>query len=231
LTVAIGRLDLRSGEYVRLEKLLQRYPFVYHMAEVGTWPSIQQRGLLSTTASLDALSIAGAQRTALESSYRPEMTHLRIGAPDDIVLRDQRPMPPNRLVQALPKGVTTEQWYRLINSKVFFWVSPERLGRLLRSYGAFEHDVLQVNTASLLDAHFARTSLCHMNSGNTLPIPHHRDETIFKRIPDYPVNSVGTPLKEVVELVVEYSVPDIANHVVNVTRVKGDIQLGVVWSR
>lgn len=216
---------------MQLEKLLQRYPYVYHMAEVGTWPSIQERGLLSTTASLDALGIAGAQRTALESAYRPEMSHLRPGAADDIVLRDQRPMPPNRLAQALPDGLTTEQWYRLINSKVFFWVSPERLGRLLRSYGASEHDVLRVDTASLLDAHFARTWLCHMNSGNTLPIPHYRDETIFKRIPDYPVNRVGTPLKEVVELVVDYSVPDIENHVIDVTRVQGDAQLGIVWKR
>ena len=140
-------------------------------------------------------------------------------------------MPPNRLAQALPDGLTTEQWYRLINSKVFFWVSPERLSRLLRSYGASQHDVLRVDTASLLDAHFARTWLCHMNSGNTLPIPHYRDETIFKRIPDYPVNRVGTPLKEVVELVVDYSVPDIANHVVDVTRVQGDAKLGIVWKR
>jgi hypothetical protein len=216
---------------VQLEKLLQRYPFVYHMAEVGTWPSIQRRGLLSTTASLDALGIAGAQRAALESAYRPEMSHLRPGGADDIVLRDQRPMPPRRLVQALPDGVTTEQWYRLINGKVFFWVSPERLGRLLRSYATSQHDVLRVETASLVDAHLARTWLCHMNSGNTLPIPHYRDESIFKRIPDYPVNSVGTPLKAVVELVVDYSVPDIANHVVDVTRVKGDIQLDVIWSR
>ena len=216
---------------MQLEKLLQRYPYVYHMAEVGTWPSIHERGLLSTTASLDALGFAGAQRAALESAYRPEMSHLRPGAADDIVLRDQRPMPPNRLARALPDGLTTEQWYRLINSKVFFWVSPERLGRLLRSYGASEHDVLRVDTASLLDAHFARTWLCHMNSGNTLPIPHYRDETIFKRIPDYPVNRVGTPLKEVVELVVDYSVPDIENHVVDVTRVQGDAQLGIVWKR
>ncbi|WP_282295736.1 hypothetical protein [Stenotrophomonas sp. PS02289] len=216
---------------MQLEKLLQRYPYVYHMAELGTWPSIQQRGLLSTTASLDALGIAGTQRTAFESAYRPEMSHLSPGAADDIVLRDQRPMPPNRLAQALPVGLTTEQWYRLINNKVFFWVSPERLGRLLRSYGDSLHDVLRVDTASLLSAHFARTWLCHMNSGNTLPIPHYRDETIFKRIPDYPVNRVGTPVKEVVELVVDYSVPDIANHVVDVSRVQGDTHLGVVWKR
>jgi hypothetical protein len=215
---------------VQLEKLIERYPYVYHMAEAGTWPSIQQRGLLSTTAALDALGIKGARRDELEGAYRPDMLSLNPGGANDIVLRDQRPMPPNRLAQALPAHLTTEQWYRIINNKVFFWVSQERLGRLLRSYEHQVHDVLRVNTASLLDSHFARTWLCHMNSGNTLPIPHWRDETVFKRIDDYPVNSVGKPTKEVVELVVDYSVPDIAQHVIDVTRVQGDETQGVIWT-
>ena len=212
-----------------LEKLIERYPYVYHMAEAGTWPSIQQRGLLSTTAALDVLGVSGAQREVLEGAHRPAMFSLHPGAPDNIVLRDQRPMPPGRLAQALPPHITTEQWYRLINSKVFFWVSTERLSRLLNSYDAYEHDVLRVDTASLLGAHAARTFLCHMNSGNTLPIPHFRDPSIFKRIEDYPVNSAGTPTKEVVELVVDYAVPDIARHVVEVSSVQGNQHLGVIW--
>lgn len=212
-----------------LEKLIAKYPFVYHMAEAGTWPSIQQRGLLSTTAALDALGVNGAMRDRLESNHRPEMQSLHPGSSDDIVLRDQRPMPPARLSQALPPHVTPEQWYRLINSKVFFWVSAERLGRLLRSYGGHQHDVLKVATASLLNAHEAKTSLCHMNSGNTLPIPHWRDPSIFKRISDYPVNRAGNPIKEVVELVVDYSVPDISAHVVAVTRMQGDQSFGTIW--
>lgn len=199
------------------------------MAQAESWPSIQQRGLLSTTASLDALQISGARRQELEGAHRPTMLSLSPGSPQDIVLRDQQPMPPSRLAQALPPHITTEQWYRLINGKVFFWVSAERLGRLLRSYRVHQHDVLRVDTASLLSVHAASTSLCHMNSGNTLPIPHWRDLDAFKRIPDYPVNRAGNPVKEVVELVVDYAVHDIARHVVDVTRVQGDQQLGVTW--
>lgn len=156
---------------------------------------------------------------------------LRPGHADDIVLRDQRPMPPGRLRHALPPELTPERWYELINSKVFFWVSSERLGRLLRSYGTVQHDVLRVDTASLLANHADRTWLCHMNSGNTWPIPHRRDAEIFKRIPDYPVNNAGNPAKEVVELVIDYAVPDIANHVVDVRRMRADEVLGIVWSR
>lgn len=216
---------------VLLDKLIERYPYVYHMADADTWMSIQRRGLLSATAALDTLGVAGALRVRLESGHRPEMTSLHPGHADDIVLRDQRPMPPDRLRHALPPALTPEQWYELINSKVFFWVSPERLGRLLRSYRNAQHDVLRVDTASLLANHADRTWLCHMNSGNTWPIPHRRDVDIFKRIPDYPANSLGNPIKEVVELVIDYAVPDIVNHVVDVRRMQGDEVLSIVWRR
>lgn len=210
-------------------QLIDRYPRIYHVAGAGTWPSIQQRGLLSTSAALDALGIAGARREAIEGGHRPAMLSLNPGAPDDIVLRDQGPMPPSRLARALPPDVSAEHWYRLINAKVFFWVSPERLGRLLRSYGDQPHEVLRVDTASLLDVHATKVSLCHMNSGNTLPFPLPRDPSIFRRIADYPVKRTGAPVKEVVELVVDYAVPDIAHHVLDVARMQGDQHMGVIW--
>jgi hypothetical protein len=216
---------------VLIEKLVERYPYTYHMAEANTWTSIRRRGLLSATAALDALKVSGARRTQLESDHRPEMLSLHPGHADDIVLRDQRPMPPGRLRHALPPDLSPKEWYQLISNTVFFWVSKERLGRLLRSYGTEEHDVLEVDTASLVGSHADRTWLCHMNSGNTWPIPHRRDTSIFKRIPDYPVNRSGRPTKEVVELVIDYSVPDITSHVVNVTRMRGDEVLGTVWRR
>ncbi|UUF01494.1 hypothetical protein NDY25_16315 [Xanthomonas hortorum pv. pelargonii] len=132
-----------------LSKLIDRYPRVYHMAQAGSWPSIQARGLFSTTGALDSLGVEGDRRTHFEAEHRPEMASLRPHSPDDIVLRDQKPMPPGRLAHALPAHVTPEQWYRLINGKVFFWAERERLLRLLNSYGEFEHDVLTIDTASL----------------------------------------------------------------------------------
>lgn len=231
MTDATGQRALALGDHVLLNRLIDRYPYVYHMAQVGTWPSIQQHGLLSTSAALDLVGIQGTRRSVVESAHRPEMLSLLPGMPDDIVLRDQKPMPPGRLRHALPKHVTPEEWYRLINGKVFFWVSKERLGRLLRSYGELEHDVLTIDTASLLSSQGSNVWLCHMNSGNTWPIPHRRDIDIFKRLPDYPVNTRGNPTKEVVELVVDYAVPDIANHVLEVNRIKGDVALSAVWRR
>jgi hypothetical protein len=70
-------------------------------------------------------------------------------------------------------------------------------------------------------AHAQRVWLCSMNSGNTFPLPHPRGLSSFCRIGDYPTGKRGLPRKRVVELAVDYSIPDIAMHVVEVVRMKG----------
>lgn len=215
---------------MNLEKLIELYPRVYHMAERGTWGSIQQRGLMSTTAVLDHLEVADGERARFESEYRSQKMDVRADHPSNIVLRDQKPMPEGRLLQALMNGTTPRQWYELINDKVFFWVEEERLHRLLgaRDYRTLEHDVLTLNSAEFIPAYAEKIWLCHMNSGNTWPIPHRRDAEIFHRIADYPVKPSGKPVKNVVELVVDYSVPNIADYVVEVRRMRGDEVLKVI---
>lgn len=214
-----------------LETLFEMYPKLYHMAEAGTWESIQRRGLLSTSAVLDLFNLKGNQRNAYEVEHRSEMLSVPHRQREQIVLRDQKPMPPGRLRLALTDGTTPEQWYQLINGKVFFWAEHHRLLRLLNAYGRDEHDVLILDTRSLVTAHLENVWLCHMNSGNTLPIPHHRGVHIFKRIQDYPVKRGGKPVKDVVEVLVDRGVPDISEHTLKVLRMQRDQVLGQIWER
>lgn len=210
--------------------LISLYPKLYHMAEANSFSNILRIGLLSTVATLDRLDIRGDDRFLLESSQRSEKVYLGSQAQGNIVLRDQKPMPAARLVTALEDGISARQWYEIINSKVFFWTQSERLHKLLnaRAYRAYEHDVFTIDTASLINAHANSVWLCHMNSGNTFPMPSRRGHQTFKRINDYPVNSAGNPIKKVAELVVDYSVPDIADHVLEIHRMKGSEVLGVL---
>ncbi|WEX14249.1 hypothetical protein P2T68_27080 [Pseudomonas sp. G11] len=213
-----------------LNKLIELYPRVYHMAEHGAWDSIRTHGLMSATAVLDHLAIEGGDRARFESEHRNQKMDVRAGHPSNIVLRDQKPMPEGRLIQALTHGTTPRQWYELINHKVFFWAEEQRLHRLLgaRDYRRLEHDVLTLDSATFIPAYAEAIWLCHMNSGNTWPMPHRRDTEIFRRIPDYPVRRSGKPIKTVVELVVDYSVPNIAEYVVEVRRMRGSEVLEVI---
>lgn len=214
-----------------LETLFEMYPKLYHMAEAGTWESIQQRGLLSASAVLDLFNLEGNQRNAYEAEYRREMLSVPHGQPEQIILRDQRPMPPERLRRALTDGTTPEQWYQLINGKVFFWAEHHRLLRLLNAYGRDEHDVLILDTRSLVTAHLQNVWLCHMNSGNTLPIPHYRGVHIFKRIRDFPTKQNGKPEKAVVEVLVDRGVSDVAEHTLAVLRMQGNQVIRQIWDR
>lgn len=215
---------------MNVEKLIELYPRVYHMAERGAWDNIRAHGLMSTTAVLDHLKVQGVDRARFESEHRDQKMDVRAGHPSNIVLRDQKPMPEGRLLQALTDGTTPQQWYELINEKVFFWVEEERLHRLLgaRDYRNLEHDVLTLNSAELVQAYADKIWLCHMNSGNTWPIPHRRGTEVFRRIADYPVKTSGRPAKAVVELVVDYAVPNIADYVLEVRRMKGSEVLGII---
>ncbi len=205
------------------EDLCRLYPRLYHMAEVGSWPSILQHGLLSSNEVARRAKLPAQAEFLLRRSHRPHKVNVFVPGIGDVVLRDQIPMAPERLIKALPHDVAPEDWYELINDRVFFWATEDRLLRLLegRSYRAHEHDVLTLDTRSLVNAHWDSIWLCHMNSGNTFPMPVARGREAFVPGGDYPLNKAGRPVKPVVEVTVLQAVPHIRNHVMHVRRMRG----------
>lgn len=195
------------------------------MAEVGSWPSIKERGLLSTRATLDLAGVCGHARRRVESELRREKVTVPVPDQDAIVLRDQKPMSQKKLEKCLPEGITPAQWCRYLNRKVFFWATIKRLESLLnaRPYADLEHDVLTLDTASLVARHSERTRLCRMNSGSTTPYATPRNFSIFQSIEAYPVNAKGNPRREVAEVLVDHAVPDVADHVISVKRMRGSV--------
>jgi hypothetical protein len=107
---------------------------------------------------------------------------------------------------------------------VFFWLHPRRLDQLLnaRRNRGRPHDVLVVDTASLIAAHHQRIGLSAINSGATLyPGAPERGTRTFQTVENYPYaerRRRRTPQTAVVELAVAGGVPDIANHVLRVYR-------------
>jgi Family of unknown function (DUF7002) len=214
-------------------ELLSDCPTLYHMAEDGSWPSIRERGLLSTSALLDLYALTGPARVRIEARRRNAGVALeRTGLPRATV-RDQLPMDDAGLRRCLPAHLGPEDWYRLLNQKVFFWLTRERLIKLLKA-GAYRdrpHTVIEVCTRKLVAAHRQRIWFCPMNSGCTKPYPHPRDEQTFQRIPDYPYSYWRARRRRgerVVELAIDYSVPNITEFVTRVVRMQGSQELGTL---
>ncbi len=215
------------------EELIATYPRLYHMAHDGAWPAIEQHGLLSASALLDLYGVDGEQRFALESQRRPESVELQRQGLMGAVIRDQKPMRDHLLARCLLDELTPREWYQILNSRSFFWLSSERIWRLLRAraYREQPQTVLTIDTASLVAAHRERIWLTPINSGSTLFNPQPRGNDTFRRIADFPFQERSKRRKEdnVVELVVDHSVPDVAAHVLAVHRVQDDRIVEEIW--
>lgn len=215
--------------------LIARHPLLWHMAEDGSWPSIREHGLLSTSALLDLYGVTGTERGRLERERRPQsVTISKAGLPDAVV-RDQKPMSDSQLLKCLEDGLTPAQWYATLNTKTFFWVSRQRLDRLLgaRAYRGKPQVILTVDTASLVASACDRIRLCSINSGATLWVPQKRGLSTFRSIDDFPHELVAqrrAGQDAIVELVVEEGVPDVADHVIAVDRLVDGASTSI-WRR
>ncbi|MEX0300591.1 MAG: hypothetical protein AB3N28_16070, partial [Kordiimonas sp.] len=171
-----------------LEELIQGCPSLNHMAERHSWASIQEHGLLSTSALLDLYGVTGQERLEIEQTRRDRCIPITKDGLHQAVIRDQLPMDDKGLLRVLPPEVSPADWYRLLNSKVFFWLTKDRLFRLTdaRAYRDKEHDVLELDTRQLIEAYYDEIVLCPINSGCTKPYPAKRDYNSFLPIDKYP---------------------------------------------
>lgn len=218
-----------------LEELLTDCPTLYHMAEHGTWPNILRHGLLSTAALLDLYGIGGEQRTAIERERRSEGVDLMHSTLPRAVIRDQLPMDDKGLRRCLPPHLNPSDWYFLLNQKVFFWLTRQRLFILLNAgtYRDRPHDVIEVETRPLVETYREKIWLCPMNSGCTKPFPHARSEETFQRIVDYGYAERRRRKRRgerVVELAVDYAVPNVHDFVKRVVQMQGDRELQTIYT-
>jgi hypothetical protein len=187
------------------------------MAEDGSWEGIQELGLLSTTALLDKFEVGGERRFSIESARRPEMVRIEHPEHGVATIRDNKPMLESALRRCL-SGMEPQEWYETLNRWVFFWPDRERLLKLLgaRAYRDRPHLVLEVDTAELLRRHADSITLSPINSGATFTMnPAPRGRETFRRIAEHPAN------RPIVELAVDYAVPDVAELTVSVGRWHG----------
>lgn len=217
------------------EQFAVYYPRLYHMAEAGAWPSIERHGLLSTLALLDLFEVNGDRRRAILSDHRPESIRIMHPQHGAAVIRDQKPMRESALRTCL-RGMTPQQWYEILNSRVFFWVTGERVRTLLnaRAYRNREHTVITIETAALLARYADRMSLSPINSGSTIYKPQDRGDETFRSFDQYPFEDrrkLRGLRNAIAEAAVVYSVPDLREFVLRVENRKGDCSADVIYTR
>ena len=207
-----------------LEALLTLHPTLYHMTACGEWASIQNHGLLSTEALVSRSTLTGEDCDTILSTRRPRSIPLESDGGLRAVIRDQRPIDEQKLTTCLLDGLAPQDWHRLLNNKVFFWLDRSRVDGLLgaAAYRSAAHDIIEVDARRLIADYRNHIWLCPINSGSTLFNPQPRGRTTFARIEDYPFQDWAkrrrSRRKAVIELAVDHGIPDVNAYVRRVTR-------------
>lgn len=215
-----------------LDRFARLYPRLFHMAESGSWQSVREHGLLSTSALLDLYEVEGSKRREIESEWRPEGVSIQHPQHGTAVIRDQWPMPPQHLEAGLD-GIAPQQWYEFLNCKVFLWLSEERLMRMLnaRPYRGSAHDVLTLDTRSFVEAYVERIEVCPINSGFAMPMFGKVTPRSFESFEAIEQRAATGHLSGLAELTVEYAAPDAWQFVERVDAWRGKERLGTIWRR
>jgi hypothetical protein len=212
------------------QEFAARHPTLYHMAEQGSWDSIRSHGLLSTSALLDLFEVTGPERHAIESAHRPVSTQISHPHHGVAVIRDQKPMSETKLRSCLI-DLEPREWYELLNRKVFFWPTFERLTRLLgaRAYRNSPHVVIKVETSILLEQLLSKTTLSPINSGSTVFTAVSRGSGTFLPLSEYP--QAWWRARRLGEAAVDGGIPNILDMVTSVEEWEGSSKLRTVWRR
>ena len=206
---------------MRAEDLWRHYPVLYHIAWGGSWPNLEEHGLVSTKGLLQLYGKSHEEIAELTRARRAHWVPIDCPGRPQAVLRDQKPMTDEGLRRALPDSVEPWQWYELINSMVFFWPTKARLKTMISAsaYRNVKHDVLVVDCETLVRLEESNIRLSRMNSGCTKPMPHPRDMDLFKRFGDYPFPERPSPsvvAKAVAEVCVVDGVAKVTEAVLDV---------------
>jgi hypothetical protein len=212
------KLAITETKGVTPRMFSELYPHLYHMAHEDAWEQIRRYGLLSTSTLLGLWEVKGKQRSAIEQQVRRNEVELRHPRRGKVVIRDQKPLYERKLREALI-DCSVQEWCQLLNRRVFFWPTVERLITHIsaRENRGKNHLVLTVDSYRLAAVYEKTITLCPLNSGNTIPFAQRRSKNSLMRMSEYPFleRLARGPYYTVVELAVETGVPDILDFVVS----------------
>lgn len=204
-------------------ELAKLYPRLYHMAERDSWEGIMRHGLLGTEALLRLFEVPASVTRPILTQQRTESVAIEHETHGRAVIRDQKPLNQSKLSGCL-RDCSFQQWLQMLNSRVFFWLSYDRLKTLMcaREYCASSHVVLVLDTLRLAIDFQPTITLAPMNTGNTRPFAHPRGLSTFSRMADYPFEDrIRRGLYyTVVEFAVEGGVPNVLDYVIEAAEMR-----------
>jgi hypothetical protein len=208
------------------EDLAVRHPSLFHLAEEAGLSTIQRYGLLPSQDLVALFEVEDRVAQRLLAARRPERVELRHPVHGTAVLNDNRPISDKMLVNCLDDDLRPSDWMRMLNARVFFWPTRNKLAGLanaLLNQGR-RKVVLEIDTLSLARAHADRIDLSPFNTGSATRKPARRGLSTYT-----PLGALGYAdwqkkrggRDTIAEVTVRGPIPDLATHLRSVTPVGG----------
>ena len=150
-------------------QLARMHPRLWHLTAADAVQGILDRGLLTAEDIVARWDVDPAERHAYLTRRRPEPVTLAHPDLGSVVINDNAPLNERKLAAVLDDALTTSEWLRMLNSRVFFFADKTSLcspvnaalnvGRPKR--------ILEIDTRSLADAYGPSMEIVPINSGNT----------------------------------------------------------------
>lgn len=139
------------------------------------------------------------------------------------------------LRRCLLDDLSPEDWYQILNQRVFFWPNCERVRSFLdtREHRYRRHLLIVVRTDRLIAHYRDRIELSPINSGATRSVEHKRGHSTFTALDDYDFDGWRkkrrSRKKAVAEVAVRGAVEKLTRIATSAVRLDPDGTREVIW--
>ncbi|BEP13406.1 hypothetical protein acdb102_17170 [Acidothermaceae bacterium B102] len=188
-------------------------PQLFHLTAGDAWESIQEHGLRSATWLVRARSLDEERATTLLTAPREAIEV--IGDPADplghATLRDQKPLTLSKL-ERLVEGITPENYIRLINDRVYFYMKAADVERVrgVRDAEGQPQLLLTLDSRRLLADYQGSVRVAKINTGATIGMQGRRGPRTWLAIDKFPGRAT-----EVKEFTVLDGISDVTPYLVS----------------
>ena len=154
------------GYNMEISEFIRKKEFLYHLTNRDNFEKIKAtKELLSTEAIINLSSFDENERNEFLSQRRKTHEIIEIGE-DKYHIRDQRPISILNLVKCLTSGFSVKDFFKMLNCRVFFWPTIQRLNSHYKRYSSESPIIIRVSTEELLRIN-PHSEFCRLNSGAT----------------------------------------------------------------
>jgi hypothetical protein len=148
------------------QEFTKKKAYLYHLTDKDNLANILKTKQILSTESIINLTSWDEEQKDNFLSKRRKVHEVINTSTTNFKIRDQKPISLTNLVKCLSKGITTGEFFKLLNMRVFFWPTIKRLESHYKRYAGENPIIIKVETSEIFKIN-SNPEFCRLNSGAT----------------------------------------------------------------